>query len=100
MKRVWLTEPSELLGGIGTSWLQRYGISRNARTGAWTIHDHRDARPNHEGSSIVYWRYADTDDLLDNLLEFGWELSDLLKFVEGRPEPDLQRLAAEIRSRM
>jgi hypothetical protein len=102
MKRVWLTEPEEVLGGIGTSWMQRYGISRDSRTGAWTIHDYRDARMNHEGSGTMFWHFTDTEALLDedgDLGQSGLDVAQLLALVEGHAEPDLQGLAAEIRAR-
>jgi len=42
MRRVWISDDEVTLGGVGTSWLQRWGLSRNARTGAWTLYDRRD----------------------------------------------------------
>ena len=103
VKRVWLTEPEEVLGGIGTSWMQRYGISRDSRGGAWTIHDYRNSGIPGEGNGTMFWHFADTEALLDkrgDLGESGLDPTELLALVEGHPEPDLQELAAEIRARL
>ena len=38
MKRIWFADNLPGFGGIGVSWGESYGVSRNERTGRWTLH--------------------------------------------------------------
>lgn len=99
MRRVWIAQDRWELGGIGTSWLQRLGVSRSARTGAWTLYDRRDARLNGEGLSTAIAHCPDTQALID-AMEDEHDLAWVLEGVERWAEPDLVELAVALRARL
>jgi hypothetical protein len=71
MKCIWLAGPTRLVGSMVSSWKQSYGVSRNERSGRWTLYDRRDDRstdPEEGGVWTITNSYADVETLLDELL--------------------------------
>jgi hypothetical protein len=71
MKCIWLAGPTHAVGSMVSSWKQSYGVSRNERSGRWTLYDRRDdgsTDPEEGGVWIITNSYADVDTLLDELL--------------------------------
>ena len=71
MKCVWLAGPTHVVGSMVSSWKQSYGVSRNERSGRWTLYDRRDDRstdPEEGGVWTITNSYPDVGALLDELL--------------------------------
>ena len=71
MKCIWLDGPTHVVGSMVSSWKQSYGVSRNERSGRWTLYDRRDDRgtdPEEGGVWTITNSYPDVGALLDELL--------------------------------
>ena len=79
-------------GGIGVSWGESYGVSRNERTGRWTLHIHY---VDEEGSGIGTEHYATTADIAARFCEPGWS-HDLISPLLAFTEPAIVELSREI----
>lgn len=94
MRTVWFAT-----GDSSWAWDQSYGLSRDERTGRWTLYDHRASE---EGIGIYGMdRYATTDALAAALLsdEYGWTPGELMELIAPFTEPSMQELRDDIRRR-
>jgi hypothetical protein len=91
VKLIWVVKDDYTLSGIGTGWNQSWGISRDERSGRWTLHDRRDDRMNSGERFVGYtrWHFASTEGLLEYLFydQPAFEEDDLVTAIESWPEP-------------
>lgn len=84
-----------------SSWKQSYGVSRNERSGRWTLYDRRDDRstdPEEGGVWTITNSYADVDTLLDELL-INVDISDALASLSTAQDRSAVILRAELEKR-
>ena len=58
MKRVWIVE-DDFLPSFPSSWYQSWGVSRDERSGRWTLYDRRDGREDEGGVGTMTWASND-----------------------------------------
>jgi hypothetical protein len=97
VRRVWLGEDFEVTGSMVSTWRQSWAVSRNERTGRWTVYDRRDDRPfegRDGGSWIQSQRFATAEEALPMLLDKdnGFEPVELLAVIREMHDPRLDDL--------
>jgi hypothetical protein len=99
MKKLWIVEPYAFTGGMTSSWMQSYGISRNERTKMWILWDRRDSRQFEQYWSIDVdkWTFESIDALLGQLDDS--QLPEVAAAIRGLKSASINEIRAAIRAR-
>lgn len=99
MKKLWIVEPYAFTGGMTSSWMQSYGISRNERTKGWVLWDRRDSRQFEQYPTIAVdrWTFQRIDTLLGQL--HTSQLPEVAAAIRGFKGPSIDEIRAAIRAR-
>ena len=91
MRLTWIVRDVEAFGTLpGDYFLQSWGVSREERTGRWTVYDRRNARPYEGDDGILWtdrWQFETADELVGFFLD-DWPRIDrgvLLEAVQLWP---------------
>jgi hypothetical protein len=99
MKKLWIVEPYAFTGGMTSSWMQSYGISRNERTKVWILWDRRDSRQFEQYWSIDVdkWTFESIDALLGQFDDS--QLPEVAAAIRSRKGSSIDEIRAAIRTR-
>jgi hypothetical protein len=101
MRRVWLCDDLEVTGSMVSMWRQSWGVSRDERTGTWTVYEGRDDRRYSDWdarSEIESTRCASVDDVVPMLLDpvTGTGMKALLEAIRAVDHPAMRELEAAV----
>ena len=93
MRTVWFVKDDPVW-----TWDQSWGLSRDERSGRWTLYDHRASE---EDVGTKRDRFQTTSELAADLLggEYGWDAEELMDLIEPFTEPAMLELLNEVRRR-
>jgi hypothetical protein len=99
MQKLWVVSDFAYTGGMTSSWMQSYGISRNERTKVWVLWDRRDSRQFEQYWSIAVdrWTFQSIDALLGQLHDS--HLPEVAAAISGFKGPSIDEIRAAIRAR-
>ena len=81
MKRVWIVD-GDFLPSFPSSWYQSWGVSRNERSGRWTLYDRRDGREDEGGVGTLTWASNDIIGTAEALVDqSGYTATELREYI-------------------
>ena len=92
MKRIWFVGNLPGFGGVGVSWGESHGLSRNERTGRWTWYTQY---VDDEGSGIATEQVETTAEMAARLCELEWP-GGLVSLLSPLSQPAMVELTREV----